>query len=180
MNPSNIETIIDDAWERRAEVGAETGGELRAAVDVALNELDAGLLRVAEKVDGEWRTNQWLKKAVLLSFRLYDAAPIPGGPGGNSPWFDKVRSKFEGWDDARFRAAGFPGGAPLRGAPLGLYRARRGADALFRQHRRLRRFGHHDRHLGDRGKPAPRSARTAISRAAPASAACSNPCRPGQ
>ena len=107
MNPNQLETIIDEAWERRDEITSETGGEPRAAVDAALAELDAGRLRVAEKIDGQWRTNQWLKKAVLLSFRLYDSAPISGGPGGNAPWYDKVRSKFDGWDDARFRAAGF-------------------------------------------------------------------------
>ena len=107
MNPNQLETIIDEAWERRDEITSETGGEPRAAVDAALAELDAGRLRVAEKIDGQWHTNQWLKKAVLLSFRLYDSAPIPGGPGGNSPWYDKVRSKFDGWDEARFRAAGF-------------------------------------------------------------------------
>ena len=107
MNPNKLETVIDEAWERRDEVALETGGELRAAVDAVLDELDAGRLRVAEKIDGEWRVNQWLKKAVLLSFRLYDSAPIAGGPGGDSPWYDKVRSKFDGWDEARFRAAGF-------------------------------------------------------------------------
>ncbi|MCH7932157.1 MAG: 2,3,4,5-tetrahydropyridine-2,6-dicarboxylate N-succinyltransferase [Proteobacteria bacterium] len=107
MTRSELETIIDDAWDRRGEVTPATGGELRAAVDAALDELDAGRLRVAEKIDGAWRVNQWLKKAVLLSFRLYDMAPIPGGPGGNAPWFDKLPSKFDGWDDARFRAAGF-------------------------------------------------------------------------
>ncbi|MGZ8410636.1 MAG: 2,3,4,5-tetrahydropyridine-2,6-dicarboxylate N-succinyltransferase, partial [Hyphomicrobium sp.] len=62
--------------------------------------------RIAEKIGGEWRVNQWLKKAVLLSFRLNDMMPISGGPGG-APWFDKVPSKFQGWDEARFRAAGF-------------------------------------------------------------------------
>ena len=107
MNTSNNEAIIDAAWERLDDITTETGGEVRAAVDATLADLDAGHVRVAEKIDGEWRTNQWLKKAVLLSFRLYDSAPIPGGPGGNAPWFDKVRSKFDGWDDARFRAAGF-------------------------------------------------------------------------
>ncbi len=107
MTPPELETIIDDAWDRRGEITPATGGELRAAVDAALDELDAGRLRVAEKIDGAWRVNQWLKKAVLLSFRLYDMAPIPGGPGGNAPWFDKLPSKFDGWDDARFRAAGF-------------------------------------------------------------------------
>ena len=107
MNISNAESIIDDAWERLDDITTETQGELRQAVDDTLEGLDSGTLRVAEKSDGEWRTNQWLKKAVLLSFRLYDSAPISGGPGGNAPWYDKVRSKFDGWDDARFRAAGF-------------------------------------------------------------------------
>ena len=107
MNISNAESIIDDAWERLDDITTETKGELRQAVDETLEGLDSGMLRVAEKIDGEWRTNQWLKKAVLLSFRLYDSAPISGGPGGNAPWYDKVRSKFDGWDDARFRAAGF-------------------------------------------------------------------------
>ncbi|MCH7942756.1 MAG: 2,3,4,5-tetrahydropyridine-2,6-dicarboxylate N-succinyltransferase [Proteobacteria bacterium] len=107
MNISNAESIIDDAWERLDDITTETKGELRQAVDDTLEGLDSGTLRVAEKIDGEWRTNQWLKKAVLLSFRLYDSAPISGGPGGNAPWYDKVRSKFDGWDDARFRAAGF-------------------------------------------------------------------------
>lgn len=107
MTTDTLEDIINDAWEHRDDVNLETDGKIRAAVDTALNELDAGVRRVAEKVDGEWQTNQWLKKAVLLSFRLNDSAPIPGGPGANAPWFDKVDSKFEGWDDARFRAAGF-------------------------------------------------------------------------
>ena len=107
MNISNAEAIIDAAWERRDEITIETGGEVRETVDATLIGLDSGALRVAEKIGGEWRTNQWLKKAVLLSFKLYDSAPIPGGPGANAPWFDKVRSKFEGWDEARFRDAGF-------------------------------------------------------------------------
>lgn len=107
MTMETLEDIINDAWENRDDVNLETGGKTRAAVDTALNELDAGRARVAEKVDGEWQTNQWLKKAVLLSFRLNDSAPILGGPGANTPWYDKVNSKFEGWNDARFRAAGF-------------------------------------------------------------------------
>jgi len=76
-------------------------------VHAALEALDAGNLRVAEKSGDGWHVNQWAKKAVLLSFRLNDMAPIPGGPGGNTPWFDKVPSKFEGWGDNRFRDAGF-------------------------------------------------------------------------
>ncbi len=111
MTPSALETIIDDAWDRRGEVTPATGGELRAAVDAALDELDAGRQRVAEKINGAWRVNQWLKKAVLLSFRLNDSKPIPGGPQdaarGPAAWYDKVPSKFAGWTDADFRKAGF-------------------------------------------------------------------------
>ena len=107
MNIINAEAIIDAAWERRDEITIGTGGEVRETVDATLQGLDSGTLRVAEKIDGEWHTNQWLKKAVLLSFKLYDSAPIPGGPGENATWFDKVRSKFDGWDAARFRDAGF-------------------------------------------------------------------------
>jgi 2,3,4,5-tetrahydropyridine-2-carboxylate N-succinyltransferase len=87
-------------------VNRETTGGVRDAVTTTLDLLDAGEIRVAEKVNGAWIVNQWIKKAVLLSFRLNDMTPISGGPGG-STWFDKVPSKFDGWDDARFRAAGF-------------------------------------------------------------------------
>ncbi|MEN2990084.1 2,3,4,5-tetrahydropyridine-2,6-dicarboxylate N-succinyltransferase [Tistrella sp. BH-R2-4] len=105
---ADLASVIDAAWENRAEIGISTTGEIRDAVDAALDALDGGRLRVAEKADGgDWVVHQWLKKAVLLSFRLNDMAPIAGGPGDNAPWFDKVPSKFEGWDDARFRAAGF-------------------------------------------------------------------------
>ncbi len=107
MNASQLEPVIDAAWEVREELGPDTGGELREAVDEALALLDAGTARVAEKRDGAWHVNQWLKKAVLLSFRLYDMVPISGGPGGEAPWFDKVPSKFAGWGENRFRAAGF-------------------------------------------------------------------------
>ena len=106
-NTTRMETAIDAGWEAREDIGVSTGGEVRDAVAAALAELDAGRLRVAEKKDGAWRVNQWLKKAVLLSFRLNDMSAIAGGPGGRAPWFDKVASKFEGWDEARFREAGF-------------------------------------------------------------------------
>ena len=106
MTTADLQATIDDAWEDRDNIGIGTTGAVRDAVDGALNLLDAGDARVAEKSGGEWRVNQWLKKAVLLSFRLNDMAPIPGGPGG-APWFDKVASKFQGWDDSHFRAAGF-------------------------------------------------------------------------
>ena len=111
MSEKSLQSIIDGAWESRQSIGLDTGGEVRDAVEAILDALDAGRLRIAEKTDGAWRVHQWIKKAVILSFRLYDMAPIPGGPTdpgrGESPWFDKLPSKFAGWDDARFRAAGF-------------------------------------------------------------------------
>ncbi|MCE2461280.1 MAG: 2,3,4,5-tetrahydropyridine-2,6-dicarboxylate N-succinyltransferase [Pseudomonadales bacterium] len=103
---SVIETTINTAWERRDEVGFDTQGPVREAVEQALDALDSGRARVAEKLGDEWVVNQWLKKAVLLSFLLNDMEPISGGPG-NAQWWDKVPSKFDGWDEARFRAAGF-------------------------------------------------------------------------
>jgi 2,3,4,5-tetrahydropyridine-2,6-dicarboxylate N-succinyltransferase len=108
---TDLQKTIDQAWEDRQSVSAATKGPVRAAVEAALDGLDAGTLRVAEKAGGKWTVNQWLKKAVLLSFRLYDSAPMPGGPRdparGETPWFDKVAPKFAGWDDARFKQAGF-------------------------------------------------------------------------
>jgi 2,3,4,5-tetrahydropyridine-2-carboxylate N-succinyltransferase len=113
----SLEQVIDRAWEERAGLGFATQGEVRDAVAEAIRRLDEGEARVAEKGAAGWTVNQWLKKAVLLSFRLNDNMPIPG-PGGTT-WFDKVPSKFEGWDEARFRAAGFravPGAIVRRGA----------------------------------------------------------------
>ena len=107
MTHAELAKTIDDAFERRDTVGPSTRGPVRDAVDAALALLDRGEARVAEKrADGNWQVNQWLKKAVLLSFRLQDMDVIAGGPGG-AVWWDKVASKFAGWDDARFRAAGF-------------------------------------------------------------------------
>jgi 2,3,4,5-tetrahydropyridine-2-carboxylate N-succinyltransferase len=107
MSHAELANIIDDAFERRDSVGPATGGAAREAVAAALDLLDRGEARVAEKdANGKWQVNQWLKKAVLLSFRLQDMSVIAGGPG-NAVWWDKVASKFAGWDDARFRAAGF-------------------------------------------------------------------------
>jgi 2,3,4,5-tetrahydropyridine-2-carboxylate N-succinyltransferase len=103
---TDLERTIDTAWEARDTIGAETSGPIRDAVRQALDMLDSGRARVAEKIGDGWHVNQWLKKAVLLSFRLNDMAPISGGPGGGT-WFDKVPSKFVGWNEARFRAAGF-------------------------------------------------------------------------
>ncbi len=98
--------IIESAFEDRDALTPETTGPVRDAVDATLDALDAGRLRVAEKVDGTWVVNQWAKKAVLLSFRLNAMTSISGGPGGAS-WYDKVPSKFAGWDSARFAEAGF-------------------------------------------------------------------------
>lgn len=117
MNEALI-AAIETGWDSRAEITSATGGALRDAVAAALAGLDDGSLRVAEPAGDDWRVNQWLKKAVLLSFRLYDLALIDGGPGG-AVWWDRVPSKFVGWDATRFRAAGFramPGAIVRRGA----------------------------------------------------------------
>ena len=107
MRHAELAETIDAAFEARDGVGPSTRGVVREAVEAALDLLDRGAARVAEKgANGDWRINQWLKKAVLLSFRLNDMTVIPGGPG-KAAWWDKIASKFDGWDDARFRAAGF-------------------------------------------------------------------------
>jgi 2,3,4,5-tetrahydropyridine-2-carboxylate N-succinyltransferase len=101
-----MENIINQAWEDRDQINTSTTGEVRDAVMSALNDLDAGKRRIAEKNGKAWQVNQWLKKAVLLSFRLNDVTPISGGPDG-STWWDKVPSKFNGWGDTEFKSAGF-------------------------------------------------------------------------
>jgi len=107
MSHAELAKTIDDAFEARDGVGSSTKGAVREAVEAALDLLDRGAARVAERGDnGSWRVNQWLKKAVLLSFRLNDMSVIAGGPG-NAVWWDKVASKFDGWDAGRFKAAGF-------------------------------------------------------------------------
>ena len=116
-----LRETIEAAWERRDELGADTGGPVRAAVEEAIRRLDSGEARVAEKGLEGWHVNQWLKKAVLLSFRLNPMEPIPGGPGG-AIWWDKVPSKFVDWDSSRFEAAQFravPGAIVRRGAFIG-------------------------------------------------------------
>jgi len=105
MADTDLRALIEAAWEGRASLGFDTRGEARDAVGAALAGLDAGTLRVAEKAAAGWQVNEWLKKAVLLSFRLNDSGVLPGGPG--STWWDKVPSKFAGWGAAQFRAAGF-------------------------------------------------------------------------
>ena len=106
MTAQDLQSTIDAAWEDRSAIGLDTTGAVRDAVNDALDLLDSGKARVAEKSGKDWRVNQWLKKAVLLSFRLNDMVSISGGPG-SATWFDKVPSKFAGWGDDRFREAGF-------------------------------------------------------------------------
>jgi 2,3,4,5-tetrahydropyridine-2-carboxylate N-succinyltransferase len=116
-----LQGMIDNAWERRDEVTPSTGGTVRVAVETAIEWLDSGKARVAEKGPDGWRVNQWLKKAVLLSFRMSRTEAIGGGPGG-APWWDKVPSKFAGWDEVQFAQAGFravPGSIVRRGAFVG-------------------------------------------------------------
>ena len=104
---TELARTIDAAFERRDELGPTTKGAVSEAVEHALDLLDSGAVRVAERAsDGSWRVNQWLKKAVLLSFRLNEMSAIPGGPG-HAVWWDKVPSKLDRWDDAQFRTAGF-------------------------------------------------------------------------
>ncbi|MEQ1899387.1 MAG: 2,3,4,5-tetrahydropyridine-2,6-dicarboxylate N-succinyltransferase [Devosia sp.] len=121
MDDLNLQKTIEAAWEDRQSVNNQTKGAVREAVDEALSLLDSGKARVAERqAQGQWSVHQWLKKAVLLSFRLNDNAVI-AGPGGTN-WFDKVPSKFEGWGENRFREAGFravPGSIVRRGSHIG-------------------------------------------------------------
>ena len=102
----SLEQTINNAWENRDSLSVATTGEVRDAVEDTLNGLDQGTLRVAEKHGDEWVVNQWLKKAVLLSFSLNPMRTMSGGPDG-SHWWDKVPAKFAGWDDQRFQDAGF-------------------------------------------------------------------------
>ena len=115
---SDLSAAIEAAWDKHESLGVTSKGAERDAVEAALDALDNGSLRVAEKIDGAWKVNEWLKKAVLLSFRLNDMKLIDGGPG-NAVWWDKVDSKFAGWTEEKFRAAGFravPGAIVRRSA----------------------------------------------------------------
>ncbi len=118
MSSAALQATIERAWDARDTINFATKGEVRDAVEAALDGLDKGALRVAEKTGGTWTVNQWLKKAVLLSFRLTDSAPMAGAPEG-ATWFDKVPTKFAGWGEKDFRAAGFravPGSVVRRSA----------------------------------------------------------------
>jgi len=125
MPHSQLQAVVERAFDQAAVIGADTQGEIREAVNETLQLLDSGQARVAERVGASgpkaWLVHQWLKKAVLLSFRLNGMESIAGGPGGAS-WWDKVPSKFEGWTAERHAAAGFrsvPGALVRRGAYVG-------------------------------------------------------------
>ena len=107
MSTSDLQSAIETAWDNRESLTPATSGADREAVETALAQLDSGTVRVAEKIDGAWQVNEWLKKAVLLSFRLNDMELISGGPGDGTSWWDKVPSKFIGWGRSEFEAAGF-------------------------------------------------------------------------
>jgi len=112
---------IEEAWEARDTINTATQGLVREAVEETLDALDAGEIRVAEKIDGQWVVNQWAKKAVLLSFRLNDNQIITGGAGKDGVWYDKVPTKFDGWTADKFKAAGFravPGSVVRRSAHI--------------------------------------------------------------
>jgi 2,3,4,5-tetrahydropyridine-2-carboxylate N-succinyltransferase len=104
MTEHSLQRPIEDLWEKRDTLTSSTKGEARDAVEAALEALDNGTVRVAEKTTGEWVVNQWLKKAVLMSFRLTDSAPMDGS--GGAPVWDKVPMKFAGWGQNRFKEAG--------------------------------------------------------------------------
>lgn len=122
MSNAALETAIEAAWDARDTITVDTKGEVRDAIETTMNALDSGKLRVAERQEnGDWTVNQWAKKAVLLSFRLNDMQQISGSNGGWS-WWDKVPSKFAGWGDDEWRAAGFravPGSIVRRSAFIG-------------------------------------------------------------
>ncbi|HSF64785.1 MAG TPA: 2,3,4,5-tetrahydropyridine-2,6-dicarboxylate N-succinyltransferase, partial [Paracoccaceae bacterium] len=106
MTHAALESAIDAAWEARDAITPATRGEVRDAIETTLAALDSGTLRVAEKRGADWHVNQWAKKAVLLGFRIKDMEMQSGGPQGGG-WWDKVDSKFAGWGEDDWRAAGF-------------------------------------------------------------------------
>lgn len=117
MSDLSLQSTVEALWERRDGLNAQTKGADRDAVMTALEGLEAGTYRTAEKIGGEWVVNEWLKKAVLLSFRLFDSQIMEGN--GGAPVWDKVAMKFAGWDAERFKAGGFravPGAIVRRSA----------------------------------------------------------------
>jgi 2,3,4,5-tetrahydropyridine-2,6-dicarboxylate N-succinyltransferase len=174
---TQLAATIEAAWDARDTVTPESS-DVRAAVEAAFALLESGEARVAEKIDGEWVVNQWLKKAVLLSFRLNDNAVLENGMGGAPAW-DKVAIKTAGWGEDDFRAAGFravPGAVArvgchiAKGVVLMPSFVNLGASSIWARWSTP----------GPPWVPVPRSARTSTFRAAPASAACWNRFRPAR
>jgi len=121
---AQLETLINAAWDDRAALSQDTKGETRDAIEAAIMALDSGEMRVASKAgNGDWTVHQWLKKAVLLGFRIHPNAVMTGGPQGGH-FFDKVPSKFEGWTEADFKKAAFRVVPPAT-VRRGSYRRRR-------------------------------------------------------
>jgi len=124
MSKLDIKTLkcsIENAWDKRNDLSPSTQGQIRNTVKTAIDGLDSGEFRVAEKIDGDWVVHQWLKKAVLLGFRLHGNSVMYGGPNDGC-FYDKVPSKFEGWEESHFKQAGFrvvPPAAVRRGAFIG-------------------------------------------------------------
>jgi 2,3,4,5-tetrahydropyridine-2-carboxylate N-succinyltransferase len=124
LSLADLELEIEAGWAARESLSPDTSGPVRTAVEECLRRLDSGETRVAEKIDGQWIVRQWLKQAILLSFRLNPNQIMHAGAMGGAigPWWDKVPGKFDGWDAARFEAAGFravPGAVVRRGAFIG-------------------------------------------------------------
>ena len=122
MSNASLQSTVEAAWDKRDGINAQTKGDVREAIETALELLDSGQARVAEPDGaGGWKVNQWLKQAVLLSFRLNDNMVVDGGASG-APAYDKVPSKFAGWGENRFRDAGFrvvPGAVARHGSFIG-------------------------------------------------------------
>ena len=106
ISTPDLQTIIEKTWPNHDNLNRHTAGDVRTAINITLEKLDSGEIRVAEKLGGEWRVNEWIKKAILMSFRINISHTIQGGPG-RGHWFDKVENKFRDWDEKQFEAAGF-------------------------------------------------------------------------
>jgi hypothetical protein len=177
MSYAALEAAIETAWEGRDAITPATKGEARDAIEATLAALDSGTLRVAERqADGQWHVNQWVKKAVLLGFRIKDMEHHSGGPQGGG-WWDKVDSKFNGWGPDQWKAAGFravPNCVVRRSAYIA-----KGV-VLMPSFVNLGAFVDEGTMVDTwpPSAPARRSARTSTFRAASASAACWNRCRP--
>jgi 2,3,4,5-tetrahydropyridine-2-carboxylate N-succinyltransferase len=131
-----LQTVIDNAWEQRTTLSAAAApAEVRDAVNHIIDQLDSGKLRVAEKINGQWETHQWIKKAVLLSFRLNDNVPM--GAAGDTQYYDKVPTRSPAGAPSRLAASGVRVVPPAVARRGSFHRQERDSDAVLRQHRRL-------------------------------------------